>query len=141
MTEFTNADRERLKEKLAEIDKAREPIRMLMKPLREAMEAIDALHDAAVEEAGVELLDEVCEGCERILIVGDLGHRAADGPVMCEACSPTYADILSQYEDRDDKASLLVDLDVTEEELADMTAQLKAMVADGDGGKKNVSPL
>lgn len=139
--EFTDEARERLKEKLDAIDKAREPISTLMKPLREAMEAIDALHDAAVEEAGVELLDEICEGCSRLLIVGDLGHRAADGPVMCEACSPTYADVLAQYEETDGRESLLVELDVTEEEFADMIAQLKATVAEGDGDKKNVTPL
>lgn len=141
MSDFTDEQREALKEKLQAIDKAREPLRALMKPLQESMAALDALHDAAVEEAGVELLDEICEGCECILVVGDIGHRAADGPVMCVACSPTYADVLAQYEEADDRARLLVDLDLTEDEFAAQIASLKAIVAAGDGGKKNVAPL
>jgi hypothetical protein len=141
MTAFTDEQREALKEKLAAIDDARAPIRALMEPLKKAMAAIDGLHDLAVEEAGVELLGEICEGCDRMLVVGDLGHRAADGPVMCEACSPTYADVLAQYEETEDRASLLVDLDLTEEELAGQIASLKAIVAAGDGDKKNVVAL
>jgi hypothetical protein len=139
--EFTDEARERLKDKLDAIGKAREPLMVAIKPLNEALLALAELEEMAVEEAGVELLDEICEGCERMLIVGDHGHRAADGPVMCEACSPTYADVLSQYEDATDRASLLVDLDLTEEELADQITSLKAMVAAGDGDKKNVVPL
>lgn len=138
---FTDEARERLKDKLDAIHKARQPIQLARQPLDDALKALDELHDAAVEEAGVELLDEICEGCEMMLIVGDLGHRAADGPVMCEACAPTYADVLAQYEEAESRASLLVDLDLTDEELASQIAALRAIVAAGDGGKKNVAPL
>lgn len=135
MSEFTNEQREQLKEKLDAIDKAREPLRVLLKPLQEAMAAIDALHDAAVEEAGVELLDEICEGCECLLIAGDLGHRCDDGPVTCEACSPTWNDVAQQYREAGHEQSS------DGEEIGLTLADIEARIAAGDGGKKHVWPL
>lgn len=35
-----------------------------------------------------------CEGCRRALFIGDKGLTYDDGPTLCEACAPTYAESL-----------------------------------------------
>lgn len=126
--------REKLKDKLDAIHLARKPIQEVRKPFDDALRAIDALHDAAVEEAGVELLDDICEGCECILVVGDLGHRCGDGPVLCEACAPTWNDMAAQCREPDYMAD-------DPEGRADALAAVEAHIAAGLGDEKNVLPL
>lgn len=127
--------REALKEKLAAIHKARRPLLVARQPLDDALRALDELHDAAVEEAGVELIEEACEGCDILLVVGDLGHRCADGPVLCEAHAPTWRDLLNQYQQKDAAK------DWDDPEVADGLAAAQAHVDAGDGDKKHVWPL
>jgi hypothetical protein len=131
---FDDEAREKLKERLDAIHAARKPIQTAKAPLDEALRALDALHDAAVEEAGVELLDEACESCDRLLIKGDRGHRCSDGPVLCEACSPTWADILRQYQEPDFAPD-----DPAEHEK--VRALVVSMCATGQGDEKNLEAL
>jgi hypothetical protein len=137
---FTDEARERLKEKLDAIDLVRKPLLEHRKPLDEALRALDALHDAAVEEAGVELLDECCETCSRLLVIGDRGHRCGDGPVLCESCAPTWNDIRRQY-DSDKQLGGFVESYETPKEAEEADRLVDQMIADGKGDEKWLLPL
>lgn len=83
---------------------------------------------------------EICETCDKKLRAGDMGHRCADGPVLCEECSPTFADIMEQYEEA--KAAGTLDaLFPFPEDAPDHYEACKARIAAGDGDKKNAYPL
>ena len=73
----------------------------------------------------------ICEGCEKPLYDGDMGHACADGPYLCEACSPTVADCLRQYE------QFKADGDVPEnfDTLADLDDAIEALRADNPACK------
>lgn len=135
MPTLTEEAREQLHEQLKALDAAAEPILKAREPYNVALAAIDSVRDSLIGAAGVEPL-EYCEGCSRLLIAGDLGHRCADGPVLCEACSPTFADLLKQYseegaaEDAEDPEGFALGL-----------AAAQAAVDAGDGDKKHVLPL
>ena len=77
---------------------------------------------------------KICESCEKSLAEGDLGHRCADGPVLCEECSPTWSDVLQQYVDAAGEPTS----DRTPEELAEDQAAAQAQVDAGNGDKKHV---
>jgi hypothetical protein len=85
------------------------------------------------------MIIETCEACDKKLKEGDLGHRCADGPVLCEECSPTWADVLTQYNESDGDFGSFVDK--TPEEMAEDRAAAQARVDAGDGDKKHVWPL
>ncbi len=85
--------------------------------------------------------DDICEGCDKVLSEGTLGHRCADGPVLCEACSPTWADVLEQYKTTDPDGDFGSFVDRTPEEFAEDLAAAQARVDAGDGDKKHVWPL
>ena len=40
--------------------------------------------------------DFACEGCGKELHQGDLAHHCADGVALCEACAPTFQDMLDE---------------------------------------------
>lgn len=80
---------------------------------------------------------EICETCDRKLKEGDLIHRCADGPILCEECAPTWADILTQYKDETD-GDFGAFVDRTPEEMAEDRAAAQARVDAGDGDKKHV---
>lgn len=131
---MTDEQREALQERLKELDKAGAAILKARKPFDVALASIDAVRESVIADAGVELLDETCEGCERHFFVGDLGHRCADGPVLCEACAPTWKDLKGQieegYVDPDELCHGALDRETIE-----------ARIAAGDGDKKHVYPL
>lgn len=103
MADMTPDQREKLQERIKSLDAQADNIRAAMKPFedrvkpfQEALYAIEAVKEGLVEDAGVEVVGN-CESCELILFAGDLGHRCADGPILCAACSPTWKDLLDQY--------------------------------------------
>lgn len=70
-----------------------------------AIMAIEAVRDALLERHAVEIAG-TCEGCERLLFVGEQGHYTEDdGCTLCVECSPTWGDIKRQWDEpgvRDD---------------------------------------
>lgn len=40
-----------------------------------------------------------CEGCLNLVLYGDQGHQSEDGCILCEECSPSWADIKRQWDD------------------------------------------
>jgi hypothetical protein len=53
-------------------------------------ESRNALAGTQREEVGQ------CESCNRKLYEGDRGFSYRDGPITCEECSPTLADVIDQ---------------------------------------------
>jgi hypothetical protein len=39
-----------------------------------------------------------CEGCDKMLFVGDVGLRCDDGPVLCAEHAPTWAEAKTQWD-------------------------------------------
>lgn len=68
----------------------------LLKPTNErycsAQERIEEIEDACDGLLGV------CEGCSNPIWEGEKVYSYDDGPMMCEACAPTYADMLADRE-------------------------------------------
>lgn len=60
----------------------------------------------AVERATEALKDgfdqdyvSTCEGCSDIILAGDQGHRCLDGELLCKACTPSWDDVKSQWDE------------------------------------------
>lgn len=85
-------------------------------------------------------LNEICEGCDKVLRPGDLVHVCDDGPVLCEACAPTFNDIRHQY-DEAKAAGHFETMFTWPEDAPDHDAGLDAQIAAGNGDKKHVWPL
>jgi hypothetical protein len=128
---LTDEDREKLKARLDEIAAAEETIRKARKPFDDAIGALDTVRQQLLDEHEAEIAD-TCEGCSRLLFVGELGHRCADGPTLCLSCSPTWNDLAKDY-------ATMSDDDISDEAVSRETIQ--ARIAAGDGDKKNVWPL
>lgn len=45
--------------------------------------------------------DIACEGCAKELHEGDMAHHCADGVDLCEACAPTFQDLLDETGERE----------------------------------------
>lgn len=127
------AGREKLKDQLKELEAAEAAIAAARKPFDTAMTAIDTIRESLLLEHDVDIAD-TCEGCDKLLFVGELGHRCADGPTLCEACAPTWSDLLAQYIAAKGETTS----DRTPEELADDQAIAQAHVDAGDGDLKHV---
>lgn len=130
---MTDEQGEALQERLKELDAAGSAILDARKPFDDALRAVDQVREGLYADAGLEPLDEICETCERHLFVGDLGHRCADGPVLCEECSPTWNELKTDWndgKDADDLCHSSLDLETIE-----------ANIARGYGDKKHVWPL
>ncbi len=84
---------------------------------------------------------EICEGCEKTLRSGDLACSDADGCFFCEACAPTWADTLREWEEVVADPDRLSEMDFTAEEAGDRIAAVKANIARLGADAKNVSPL
>lgn len=83
---------------------------------------------------------EICETCSKPLGSGDLVHRCDDGPVLCEECAPTYNDIRREY-DAAKAEGRFETMFQFPEDAAENDRDLDAVIAAGDGDKKNVAPL
>jgi hypothetical protein len=95
---MTENEREALSRKLKRIGEMQSNIREHMKPFELTLRLLGEMADEALEAAGITDEASNCEGCERLLIPGDLVHTFSDGPIFCEACAPTYGDIVKEYE-------------------------------------------
>jgi hypothetical protein len=93
-----NEARQKLKDQLGEFDAAMASIRAARKPFDDAIAAIDNAKDAVLAEHEAEVVGE-CEGCTKLLLVGDKGFRCEDGPILCADCSPTFGDAEEQWLD------------------------------------------
>lgn len=83
---------------------------------------------------------EICEGCSKPLKTGDLVHKCADGPILCEECAPTFSDIRKQYDEAKTAGDFERMFDFPED-APDHDSGLDARIAAGDGDKKHVWPL
>jgi hypothetical protein len=129
--------RDALKNQLDALGRASSAISGLMEPHKKALAEIQGVRDGILEEHGIEDEPDYCEGCSAILITGDLVHRCADGPILCETCAPTVADCHAQLLDR-----LAEETD--DEEANDLREAIDSCAARmnaGDGDKKSVDPL
>lgn len=89
---MTDDEREKLKERLDALDKASGKILEARKPFDEALNAIDDVREGLLAEHDADVLG-TCEHCMRLMFEGELGFRYEDGPIMCEACAPTWSDL------------------------------------------------
>lgn len=92
MIELTEEGRKELQAGLKMLEDAEASILSAMKPMKLAMDGVVMCREILLDKRGLEVAGE-CEGCERLLLIGDKGHRCDDGPILCEACSPTWGDI------------------------------------------------
>lgn len=125
--------REAITDQLKSLDEAGEAVAELMAPYRKAADGIEAARVLLLDSHNVEIAD-TCEGCSKILFVGEMGHVCGDGPTLCEDCSPTWADCLTQMSepstDPDDEA-----------ERQESIRAVQAQIAAGNGDKKHVWAL
>lgn len=59
---------------------------------------LSTVHQRAQDAVGVDVRGR-CEGCEALLVVGDLVHGTEEGDNLCEDCAPTVGDVLRQYKE------------------------------------------
>lgn len=98
MRTHTTEQRAELKAQLEAVNLAMAPVFDAMKPLNAVLVGLQALRDTLLATAGV--TGEYLE-CEdgHLILPGDKYHSCDDGPLLCEACAPTYADSLKQVEE------------------------------------------
>lgn len=106
---YLNRDqRDALKVKLDLLEKAKDRIHEMIRPQLDAIDDIDAVCEALLEEHDAEIAG-VCEGCSLLLFSGDRGYSYEDGPICCAECAPTWADAeenwKSQAEDDPERAA------------------------------------
>lgn len=81
-----------------------------------------------------------CEGCSKDLFEGDRAHYCSDGPVLCEDCAPTWADIAHEYDEAEARGEFEDLFD--DPDMARLSREtVNARIADGDADKKHVWPL
>jgi hypothetical protein len=132
---MSDEEREELRHKLKRIGDAQANIRKQIEPFEQTIRMLQEMADETIEAAGLTEDPETCEGCERLLIPGDLVHTTSDGPVFCERCAPTYGDILREYQQAEEAdLQLWLDDDRTK-------AEIIASVAAQDPNQKAVHPL
>lgn len=121
-------------EKLVEIEMA--PLRELMKPFNERLEAIEASRDELLDRFGIAERHH-CESCNKLLIPGDLVCHCEDAGYLCQACAPTWGDVKKQNEER------LADPAEPEPEACALSLKHIAEVVAGGGSLTDpaVSPL
>lgn len=113
--------------------------------LRAALDALAALDAAcpvegfmaeslAVENAVEALKDgfgkdvaPTCEGCSKIILFSDQGHRCLEGEYLCEECTPTWEDVKAQWDD----GSLQGDTGEEDSDKASFTRRYEKHLADG----------
>ncbi len=84
---------------------------------------------------------EICECCEKTLRSGDLACSDVDGCYFCEACAPTWADTLREWQEVVADPDRLNEMDLTAEEAEDRIAVVKAKITSLGADAKNVSLL
>lgn len=96
-------DRENIQKRLHAMDDCivaiDEQMRTLTQPLRIARDSALLVREMILEDAGLEEHGS-CEGCSKILFVGDKAHVCSDGPTLCEDCAPSYGDCRRQAVER-----------------------------------------
>lgn len=128
-----DATRQSLKETLACFDEAEDAIRKARKPFDDAIIKIDEARSNILERHDAEIVGE-CEGCSKLLIVGDKGYRYDDGPILCEGCSPTFAEA-------DENWDGCTDVDGEDAERKQAFKQMFAAHLAARGGKDDKLPL
>lgn len=135
---MTDEERDALREKLDGLAAAEQSIYDAMKPYRAALTALEATRDMLLAGIDADITGK-CESCSKLLFTGEPGHRCADDPILCETCSPTWADMQRQAQE----IFTSPDADSDQVELA--TRNLEAVQAHLEAGgsleDKNVSPL
>lgn len=134
-----DARRERLKERLQELDKAQAEIDKARAPFDAAMNAVQGVREVLLEEHEAEIAG-TCDVCGTPLFVGELGHRREDGPDLCLEHAPTWNDMRRQYDEA--KAGGFFEKRSDSPEAARQADEaVDARIAAGDGDKKHVWPL
>ncbi len=86
---ITAEERAQLSKNIAGVDE-------IIAPLRKALKELEDLRKDLIEPYADDIVGN-CEGCGRLLFVGDKGHRCHDGPILCAECAPTWNDIGAQW--------------------------------------------
>lgn len=131
------ATRASITEQYDALIKAQQNIETMMKPFHDAIGQIVTARDLLLEQHGGLEVHGTCEGCDKLLFVGEPGHRCSDGPTLCEDCAPTHADCLQQMKERVGE----IDDEEDRRDLQDDIASVEAIVNAGGGDTKAVFPL
>jgi hypothetical protein len=136
---MTEEQRDELRQQLTELGAAIAEIEKARKPFDLAISALVGVREALLEQHEADVVG-TCEGCSNPILSGELGHSCNDGPVLCEACAPTWNDIRREYDEAKAAGAFEEIFDDP-----DMAAFHDKTVADriavGDGDKKHVWPL
>jgi len=138
-SKLDEAGREKLRDQLKVLDDGIAAIHQARKPFDDAIMALDTQKQQLLDDHDADVAG-TCEGCNTLLLAGDKGHDCNDGPVLCEACAPTWNDLRKQYDDMKAKGEFL---DAFESHTAahEADAHVAAQVAAGKGDEKNVWTL
>lgn len=136
---LTDDQRDALDTKLKRLDAAIAGIEKARRPFDDAIAALQEQRDCTLEDYGVDG-DPIgnCAHCGILLLPGDLGHCDSEASlVWCEACAPTWNDVLANYKECEN----LERVDVEPEDFALGLETAQARVDDGDGDRKHVWEL
>ncbi|MFN3624402.1 MAG: hypothetical protein ACK4TP_10105 [Hyphomicrobium sp.] len=143
---LTNEQRAKLDGELKALDQLEGSVQAQLAPLQEMLRNVESIRAQTLERYGIED-DPVghCEGCEMLLLPGDLGHRCGDGPVLCADCAPTWGDLKKQITEPSIIDGSAPDLDEEAEDgiaPRDKLAAVEAHVAGGGSlDDKIIHPL
>lgn len=77
----------------------------------------------------------ICEHCEKKLYEGDKGFLYADGPILCEACAPTWNELKAE-QDEGIRAGDFKDWFDEPEDAEDARESVLAHIAAGEGDQR-----
>jgi hypothetical protein len=129
---LTDDQREALRRRLDVFDQSIAQLEKQREPWDKAIAALQEIREDVIEDVtGAELAGNR-EGCDRLLFIGEQGHRCVDGPILCVACAPTWSDLKAQYADKRAKGEPVADAD---------DVAIDGRIAAGDGDKPYVWEL
>jgi hypothetical protein len=90
--------RRSIQEQFKALDAARAAIELAMKPFRDAEAEILVARELLLEHYEIEIAG-TCESCDKLLFVGEQGHRDDEGVMLCAEDSPTWADAAHSWQE------------------------------------------
>lgn len=136
---LTEAEREKLHDKLKGLDDAAAKIREARKPFDDALSVVEGLKDELLEEHEANVAGS-CINCGKLLLVGEMGQSHEDAGPSCVECSPTFDSLKKEYDEAAAKGELVDWFDSPAD--AQMAHDhVNAMVAAGKGSDRHVWEL